>query len=246
MVPAAATIPILTFVVSHLPWTTSSRSSHEVLNDSKDITLSIDAFQRATASHPSGIPGRTVWDLLLNKLWKIDSLDALHLHFDLLPLLLQKSKTDGHDESANEDLAINRISLSRASPLGVFVRRAQLEFSRLQFHDGVVLWRSFMVYRYPTLGQWKKRNPRVSVVNIALDSGISGAASSAHLGRLKDDDRVQEGASISADDVDRILEDQVERMQSIIYHTCPCSCVADIFKDWEADCRSRWSYSFVG
>ncbi|KAL8661367.1 MAG: hypothetical protein Q9202_005669 [Teloschistes flavicans] len=52
--------------------------------------------------------------------------------------------------------------LSRNSPFGAFVRRSQLEYTRLQFHDATKLWKNLIIYRAPTLAFWKRRNPSAS------------------------------------------------------------------------------------
>ncbi|KAL9127077.1 MAG: hypothetical protein Q9217_003979 [Psora testacea] len=228
VVPAAATVPILSFLVSNLLPATPARPSHEAVADLQDTTAAIDALQQATISHASGIPGRTIWDLLLNKLWKIDSLDSLHAYFDSLSLLLQMNRT-GHIEDG--DLVTNRILLSRRSPLGVFVRRAQLEFSRLRFQDGVSLWRSFLGYRLPTLAQWKKRNPNASSTSFDVNLENDGFGVDGSLGQLAyrvEEDGIRKGASISAQDIGKLLEHQVDQMQSRFFVACAHSTLFDI------------------
>jgi len=218
VVPAQATIPVLSFLVSHLLPVTSAASRSEVEPHPHNV-LAIEDFQRTTIAHASGIPGRNVWDLLLHKLWKIDSFDALHVFFDTLSLLLQKLPEEQQREIENGvDPNPNRMLLSRASPLGSFVRRAQVEFTRLPFHDGVTLWKTFVSYRAPTLLQWKKRNP--SAGNTSFDSNLHdddlawGDPLSNVIYRELEHGSRQE-ASISTEDVEKLLEYQVDHMQSI-------------------------------
>ena len=219
VVPSTATIPVLSFLVAAVLPINSTASGNDKTLPSRGLTLSIDDFQRATLSHVSGIPGRTVWDLLLNKLWKINSLDALHFFFDTLSLLLQKTPEQLQKEAEDgvePDSNPNRMLLSQTSPLGAFVRRAQLEFTRLQFHDGVTLWKSFVAYRTPTLAQWKKRN------QIAGNTSFDASLQAAHLdlgdpltdvvyGCLSE---AQQDATVSTEDVEKLLEYQVDQMQS--------------------------------
>lgn len=220
VVSSAATIPVLSFLVSHILPVNSTASQNASSVQSNHIALTIEDFQKATISHVSGIPGRTIWDLLLNKLWKLNSFDALHVFFDSLSLLLQKTPEE-HQQNAEDGIESNRnrIGLSRASPTGSFVRRAQLEFARLQFHDGVTLWRNFVAYRASTLPQWKKRNRAAG--HISFDANLQEE----HLDlgdRLTDvvygglAHGAKQDASISTEDVEKLLEYQIDQMQSTV------------------------------
>lgn len=216
VIPSVATIPILSFLVSHLlpPEPGQLRIASTVHKYSNKAV--IDSLQQVTIGHASGIPGRTVWDLLLNKLWGINSFDALHVFFNNLSSLLEKPR----EEQDAEDVGLQKASqirLSRASPLGAFVRRSQLEFTRLQFHDGVALWKRFVTYRSPTLPQWRRRHPGVGD---NTDVNLQEAAD-------EPTDRIRhvvyggpglEGrkeTSFSTDDVEKLLEYQVDQMQSM-------------------------------
>jgi anaphase-promoting complex subunit 5 len=162
-----------------------------------------------------------VWDLLLNKLWKINSFDALHVFFDTLSLLLQRTQEQLQNEPEDGleiDSNLNRMLLSRTSPLGAFVRRAQLEFTRLQFHDGLTLWKSFVVYRAPTLPQWKKRNQTAGNTSFDINLqqehlGIADRLTEAVYGELGSE--ASQEVSISTVDVEKLLEYQVDQMQSM-------------------------------
>lgn len=220
VVPSAATLPVLSFLVSHILPAKSSAARNDDALRSYNVALAINDFQRATIGHVSGIPGRTIWDLLLNKLWKINSFDALHVFFDNLSSLLQKTLEEQQKDSENGVHPVPRSNimlLSRHSPLGAFVRRAQLEFSRLQFHDGITLWKSFVAYRTPTLQQWKKRNQTAG--NTSFDANLQED-------HLDLEDRLtevvygalelesQQGSNVSTDDVEKLLDFQVDHMQS--------------------------------
>jgi anaphase-promoting complex subunit 5 len=219
VVPSAAAIPILSFIVSHLLPVEFLSSRDDATLVGQSFIIAIDGFQKATITHASGIPGRTVWDLLLKKLWEINSFDCLHVFFDALSSLFEKQVNDGHPDVPTA--SPKRILLSRASPLGVFVRRAQLEFTRLQFHDGITLWKSFIAYRDPTLVLWKKRNPTAG--KTSFDTNLQE-------GHYVFDDRLREliygsssadrgvEASVSTDDVEKLLEYQIARMQSMSIH----------------------------
>lgn len=219
VVPSIATIPVLSFVVSHLLPIESLGAEDRGLSLHRDFTITIDCFREATIILASGIPGRTIWDLLLKKLWEISSFDALHCFFDTLSFLLEKTVEELQNNY--EDRAANSkpVLLSRVSPLGAFVRRAQLEFTRLQFHDGIILWKNFVNYRSSTLLLWKRRNPA---------AGKSSFDSNLHEYRLEMDSRLTElvyyniaddsrrEPSVSTDDVEKLLEYQVDKMQSML------------------------------
>lgn len=106
--------------------------------------------------------------------------------------------------------------LSRGSPLGAFVRRCQLEFTRLQFQDSVKLWRGFIKYRLPTFHAWARRNPSAEHTAVDMNLAAIGADVSSPLGQAvygnigRD---VEEEASISTKDVERLLEFQVGELQ---------------------------------
>lgn len=223
VVPSTATIPVLSFLVSHLLPTEPLGSGDEVLSLHCDITSTVESFRKATIILASGIPGRTIWDLLLKKLWEINSFDALHRFFDTLPFLLEKTAEES--QNADEDTAANSkpILLSRVSPLGTFVRRAQLEFTRLQFHDGILLWKNLVSFRASTLHLWQRRNPAAG--SSSFDSnlheyrlGMDGRLTGLVYGDITDEARRE--PSVSTDDVEKLLEYQVDQMQSMPEDQC--------------------------
>ena len=218
VVPSTGTIPVLSFIISHLLPVGAIESTEVPSAADHNSVNAIEHFQKATIVLVSGIPGRTVWDLLLKKLWEINSLDALNVFFDsLLPLLEKTREEQQTDAEEGIVLESNRIVLSRISPLGAFIRRAQLEFTRLQIYDTITLWKSFVKYREPTLSMWRKRNPTAG--KNAFDANLEDT----QLGlenRLKGilyrdlEDSSRREAIISTDDVEKLLEYQVDQMQS--------------------------------
>ena len=217
VVPSAATIPVLSFLITHVLPTISTTS--EKITNNEGSTISIEGFQKVTAPLSSGIPGRTVWDLLLNRLWKINSLDGLHAFFDGLVHLLHKTPAEEEEQRLNAagvDPNPNRIRLSRVSPLGAFVRRAEIEFTRLQFHDANTIWKDFVAYRASTLAQWKKRNPSAGPasfdVNLQSDHPFMTDAVAGLVYDFGGED-VKKKPVVSTVDVEKLLDHQVERMQ---------------------------------
>lgn len=224
VVPSTATIPVLSFLTSHLLPIESRSTGDEVESPRGDLTFTVDRFRKATIVLASAIPGRTIWDLLLKKLWEINSFDALHCFFDRLPFLLEKTIEESQIVDEDRVASSKPILLSRVSPLGVFVRRAQLEFTRLQFHDGISLWKNFVSYRASTLLLWKRRNPTAGSSSfdsnlhedrLAMDSRLAGLV----YGDITDD--IRKEPSISSDDVEKLLEYQIEQMQSMPEHHHP-------------------------
>lgn len=216
LVPSSATIPVLSFLISYLLPVHSSSKEQEADTSHDDFTTSIERLQKATIIYASAIPGRTVWDLLLKNLWTINSLDALHTFFDDLPSLLERPIEQGPSEDQRDSQRPKRMLLSRNSPLGAFVRRAQLEFTRLQFHDGISLWKDLVGFRRPTLGLWKRRNPDVS--SYSFDANLQDDATDADgklAGLVYGDLSINtpEIVQTSTDDLERLLDYQIGKMQ---------------------------------
>lgn len=218
VVPTASTIPILSFVVSQLLPLNSANPPDGPGPGNRQFIISIEDFQNATITHASGIPGRTMWDLFLKKLWEINCFDALHLFFDTLSSLLVKTREEQQKDAENGiPPVIDRMVLSRTSPLGTFVRRAQVEFVRLQLNDTMVLWKSFITYREPTLSMWKKRNAAAGKTSFDVNLQGSGLCWGDGLTEVVYGDLQETGGqegSISTDDVEKLLEFQVDGMQS--------------------------------
>jgi anaphase-promoting complex subunit 5 len=230
----------------------SSDSRQSILDSPKE-------FEKFLSAHPSAsaMPGRSLWDLLLKRLWDIDSLDALHIFFERLSHLLAKSRENARKDSEMgiPPTSPEMIVLSRASPLGTFVLQSQLEFTRLKFHDALELWKSFVAYRHVTLPYWKKRNPRADSWNFDTvlqmdfgkqrDDSLESSVIQRDLGRDdslrfdtafqrdRGDDSIErltgivygdifrpEGAPglVSTDDMQKLLEFQIEQMQSEMAH----------------------------
>ncbi|KAG5292406.1 anaphase-promoting complex protein [Histoplasma ohiense] len=221
VVPNSAIIPVLSFLVSHLlppqPSTQHLTSSNTTTQDSNHA-IPIQDFEAATSSLASSIPGRTVWDLLLKKLWKLGCSDALDEFFAGILTMLTKTREDQINDR-NNGIApqTGRMMISRTSLLGMFVRRAHLEYTRLQFHDAVALWRGFIKYRLPTYQLWAKRNPLdsqiavdVNLVELGLD--LTSPLVKVVYGALEEGKDVEVG--MSTRDIERLLDFQVGEMQS--------------------------------
>ncbi|CAO2657662.1 Nn.00g037880.m01.CDS01 [Neocucurbitaria sp. VM-36] len=209
--PSSATISVLSFILSNnIPAVSSSaRARHSSILDQHDASFSIDAFEDVLQGHASSMPGRTLLDLFLKHMWEMNSFDALHDLFDNLQELVSPPPPGSQEAEAPD-----RIYLSKTSPLGAFVRRARLEFTRLQFDDSMKLWSSFIKYRAPT-AQWTKRlaglaSGGVDVVVSEMGLRHGDDVYEVAYGHLEED---EEGEGMSLEDLDRVLDFQLDRLQ---------------------------------
>lgn len=217
IVPTAATIPVLSFIVSHIIVPAASDIPHTFAASKTGLQ---NSFGETLTARASGIPGRTLWDLFLKKLWSLNSFDALDDFFKSLRSLLIKSKGDSARLS-EQNVAHwgNKILLSRGSPLGAFVRRADLEYTRLQFDDAVTLWKNFLKLRQPTATEWAQRN--IAIGPMSYDQTLQALAGTeqhplvyALYGDLYTNDKEFETVEMaSMEDMERLLEFQVNQMQ---------------------------------
>ncbi|KAI1456776.1 anaphase-promoting complex subunit 5-domain-containing protein [Annulohypoxylon moriforme] len=227
-VPTASIVEVLSFITSHLidtaPTSSNSESRWKRAETTVSLVISIADFEKVLAPHTaaSGIPGRNLWYAFLDRLWKIDSLDALHEFFERCSDLLAKTK-DELRRDEQEGLPIpgpEVILLTRNSPFGAFVRRSQLEFTRLRFHDAFELWKDFVKYRQTTAAYYRKKTPsfqRLSFDHVLLAGenewgpGVEDIASVAYGDMLRDDPTST--LPVSTDDIEKLLEFQIEQMQ---------------------------------
>ncbi|KAI9819380.1 MAG: anaphase promoting complex subunit 5 [Phylliscum demangeonii] len=221
LVPVHATVPILSFIIDQLVPQEAPSSNYHSISPSKPRTfiLPIEQFQNACADHASAVTGRTIWDLLLRRLWHIDSLERLHEFFEKMGNMLALTREELRAEAAEgaPRPPSNRILFSRASPVGGFVRRAQLEFVRYQFHNVVALWKSFIAYRQSTWPAWKKRNQSAS--RLSFDTNLDDPVPQDRLARAMyggEPEQLDLGATaVSTEDLERLLEFQVDEMQKL-------------------------------
>ena len=164
------------------------------------------------------MPGRTLLDVFLKHMWEMNTFDALHKLFDNIGDLLLKTRDDaGQDIHASE--LSDRVILSKTSPLGVFVRRARLEFTRLQFDDTMKLWSTFITFRAPT-AQWTKRLAGLASSGADSITSEMGLQPGDDLYEVAYGHLAQDGErrlDISIDDLDRLLEFQLDKLQSELF-----------------------------
>ena len=228
VVPSSSTIPILSFVLTQVLPSLQPVAEHKPAVSPQDLPFVLDlkSFETLLSGHPSasGVPGRNLWDRFLTKLWEIDSLDALHVFFSRRTNLLAKTREDARKDTelgipqASPDMII----LSRTSPFGSFVRRSKVEFERLRFSDAHSLWTAFVRWRYETRTYWARRNGMLSrwagdkALNDGEDEWGAEATEMLELVAYEGLNVADDGqGQVSTDDVEKLLEFQVERMQSM-------------------------------
>jgi anaphase-promoting complex subunit 5 len=218
LVPNSSAIDVLSFLTAGLFPLDPADKQWE-----KHYLPRITEIEEVLSGHESSVPGRSLWDMFLKKIWSLDSLDALEVFFnDDLPSLLTKTREQLIQDRDNGLAPENEgMRLSRSSPLGAFVRRAYLEYTRLQFHDSVTLWSAFVKYRLPTYNMWARRNASDKHAPIDINLQLHGFNSSAHLthvvyGSVEDEDEYE--GLVSAKDAERLIEFQVGELQRMYYY----------------------------
>lgn len=213
LVPNSSAIDVLSFLTAGLFPLDPADKQWE-----KHYLPRITEIEEVLSGHQSSVPGRSLWDLFLKKVWSLDSLDALEVFFiDALPELLTKTREQLIQDRDNGLAPENEgIKLSRTSPLGAFVRRAYLEYGRLQFHGTVALWSAYVKYRLPTYHMWARKNASDKHAPVDINLQLHGFNSSAHLthvvyGNIEDDEGDEEPVSVK--DAERLIEFQVGELQ---------------------------------
>lgn len=206
--PSSATVPVLSFVLSHTFPTAPSAARKPHTLEQHVAPLSIRTFEEILQNHTSSMPGRSLLDDFLRCLWRMNSIDALFNLFNDLGNLLGPPNEEQSQET-------KRMYLSPTSPLGALVRQAHLEFARLPFDDIVHLWCAFIAYRAPT-AQWARRLSGMASSNVdivATDLGLSKEDSLFEItyGHILEDGT--SATSLSHDDLERILEFQLDKLQ---------------------------------
>ncbi|KAL4805464.1 anaphase-promoting complex subunit 5-domain-containing protein [Aspergillus unguis] len=217
VVPNSSAIHVLSFLVSYVSPLGAGDAPYPSEEWTAQCSVSIEALEKALIAHSSSVPGRSVWDLFLRKIWSIDSSDALEVFFTEITSMLAKTRDEQiRERDAGLAPEPGCMRLARCSPLGAFVRRAQLEFTRLQFHDSVNLWKGFVKYRLPTYRAWARRNPSDEQDPVDINLLELGLSASSHLaqvayGNIEEDE--EDDRYVSTKEVERLLEFQIGELQ---------------------------------
>lgn len=216
-VPNPSIISVLSFLVSYL-FLLDSRVPQPEPSIDKTHIIPIGDLEASLVRIPSCVPGRMLWDLFLAKIWKINCSDALDDFMMDMGKTLAKTREDQLEDRMNDvDPVPGKMLLSRTSLLGAFVRRCQLEWKKLQFHDTITLWKGLIKYRYPTFHTWAKRNPlekheMVDVNLLDLELDLSSPMTKVVYGGLEEGRDIEVG--MSTKDMEQLLEFQISQMQS--------------------------------
>ncbi|KAL9108729.1 MAG: hypothetical protein Q9227_006525 [Pyrenula ochraceoflavens] len=213
-VPKASTVQVLSLLLRQIVQNSSRNAL--ALPTSNAHAIPIETFERELGPLASSFPGRSMWDLLLKKLWSLNCSDALDSFLTSITTYLAKTKAERDEDRKNGIAPDPPISkhlsrIARASPIGAFIRRAYIEYIRLQFHDAITLWESFVAYRLPTRQAWEKRNS--SQGRSSFDSNLAefGLDASNPLTQIVYRNVLEEDTSqggFSAFDTERLLEFQ--------------------------------------
>jgi anaphase-promoting complex subunit 5 len=130
---------------------TSSLNSRYELASSSDIAAIADTL----APLPANVPGRSLYDVLLARAWALDGLDAI---VEFVKRVAESVGTLRPPKSDDAD-APSSPKISKSSPFGQFIRRSNVEITRLQFADAQALWTSFSAFRASSYTAWATRNP---------------------------------------------------------------------------------------
>lgn len=212
-VPKSAAVPVLAFLVSCVHrGDVGSAATKPVSNAS----LTIEELETTLAPHYSKVTGRSLFQTFLNRLWSIDCLYALHKFFTELGCYLTQSRQGRAKNADIQRKDATRVLLSPVSPIGVFLRRSQLEFARLQFEDSVKLWVALVHFRGPAESSWRRMHPSAPLdipdVNMStIEERLRADLSETMYGNQEENAGTP---SLTTDEIERILEFQLERLQS--------------------------------
>jgi anaphase-promoting complex subunit 5 len=221
-----ASLPVLEFITSHVLQDDELQPDDRCDKTDKiiDIVGSIKVFEQALRPHNAGgIPGRTVWDLFLQRIWTIDSLHVLHSFLNARGGLLEPSKEElraGLDPLP-QNSAIS-MRLAAGSPFAAFVSKAAFEYTRLRFQEMCTLWTQFVSYRQPTSHHMRRRDKsfsRLSFDKVLLSSESDvGGDSTNRLAEVIYPGMVtcleKPPIPVTTDDLEKLLDFQIDQMQS--------------------------------
>ncbi|KAK0303359.1 APC5 protein [Friedmanniomyces endolithicus] len=190
---------VLSFIASHI-----TARAGPTGKDGQDAFVGLDAHAveilGPLSKCASDVPGRTAYDALLQRLWKLDGLDAVYELFERLGQVI----APGSDPEEMQKV------VSRASPLSQFVRRCSVEFTRLQFADTQALWAAFVAWRASTHAVWAQRNPDAAAHYSEVASSSRDRPTNARRSMTE-----EEGRYVSAEDTNDLITSSVHHLQKM-------------------------------
>ncbi|TQS37623.1 hypothetical protein Golomagni_01897 [Golovinomyces magnicellulatus] len=238
----SSTIPIVSFVLNQLlPHTPKNHwpesiSSLESYSQKLPFILDLKSFELFLSPHFASFSliDTNLWDYFLKKLWNINSLDTLHVFFMGRKNLLVKSREEikKDNEMGIPPPSEDMILISRTSPFGSFIRKSCIEFERLKFCDTVALWTVFVNWRRDSKSHWATENAKVrdwtgdkTLNDIERFSGILSTERLGSIVYRSTDPQNSENSYVSTDNIEKLLEFQVEKMQRL-GSRIPCEMMA--------------------
>lgn len=212
-------------IVIRSDFDSSSLDERFSLSTAKDISTFADVLSKL----PANVPGRSVYDLFLLKVWALDGLDAL---FEFMSRVSERVGSPAAMTPNDQDAPLPKIS--RASPFGQFIRRSNVEFTRLQFGDTQALWSSFSDFRSSSHSTWAARNPDAAQRLQASESAWSSPAPSSV------------PAQTSTEDTSLLLSFSIHHLQKL-GHRLPPGLKANlsVFLDQNLDSSSQSLQHFL-
>jgi anaphase-promoting complex subunit 5 len=174
------------------------RQLHPNVNHQDATGLSEDAslFAVLLVHVPSNFPGRTHYDDFVHTAWTTADLDQLHHLFDRMYAIL-----------APDDPEERKVT--PASPIGHFIRRCNVEWTRLRFADSLALLNAYKAYLQPMWEAWARTQPEAANMYASKDSNadsVPSAVSSASSAAAP---------LISSDDIDIALSTSIHSLQKL-------------------------------
>ncbi|KAI5301793.1 anaphase promoting complex subunit 5 [Ascosphaera pollenicola] len=212
----AAVVPLLSLIMENLLPLESTSHASPLKADATANTLTEQAerlLRHASTSHSN----QTVYELFLSEIWGLQCLDSLEEFVDNMSLYVHRTREELIYERDHHIPPERTRRLGRNFPLGAFIRKAQLEYSKLQFQEAAELWRGFMKFRMTTLQSMTSRQRKILSEFIDTDLLCVGPdlakklvnVAYGDLGDPQDNENILNGI-----DFERLFEFQVSQMQS--------------------------------
>lgn len=202
-VPTQSALALIDFISQHVI-SSAEQNGDDIQQRGAFASSDIDFFGNRLQSLSSSMPGRNLFDLLVNRIWEFNSVDSLHG-------FTQEMSVTRTRHSQDPPVEVRPNAFTPTSPLGLYVRRCWVEFTRLQFDDAEALWKAFVAYREPTRQLWQSKNPEYAArvleeVNPACTVPSLPTSSSG-------DSMFRDGTSAAVVDADTLLHFAIQRLQ---------------------------------
>ncbi|QIW99296.1 hypothetical protein AMS68_004814 [Peltaster fructicola] len=177
-------------------------SEHASLDLSKavEVPRNVLEYGKPLEGLDRNVPGRSWLSLLIKDLWTLHTIDELHELFHRCMQLLATASdhTNLEDERADP--------ITRASPVGRFIRKCNVEFTRLQFAETLTLWHAFVAYREPSRAIWSHHYPAIAKSMPASSVGQLGSSGGDHS---------SDSILVGSDTIDTLLCASVSQLQKL-------------------------------